>query len=79
MTKLQNTLCELASTNLQVDQEAIAEGRTFEQLDLDSLELIEFVVVLENQFAVKVADDEITPDFTVTDVAKLLETKGVAS
>lgn len=77
MNALQDTLCDLASTNLEVDRGAIADGATFEDLDLDSLELIEFVVVLENQFEVQVGDDEITPSFTVEDVATLLTSKGV--
>lgn len=50
---------------------------TFAELDLDSLALVEFALVAEQEFGVPIADDEVTPDATVRNAAELLSAKGV--
>ena len=46
-----------------------------EDLGLDSLALVELGIVAEREFGVSIADDEITPDDTVADLAKLIASK----
>jgi acyl carrier protein len=44
-------------------------------LDLDSLALVEFGLVAEKEFGVKLGEQEISPDDTVTDLANLIVSK----
>ena len=44
-------------------------------LDLDSLGLVEFVLVAEKEFGVKVGEEEISSEDTVAELAKLIASK----
>ncbi len=54
--------------------EARADAR-MRDLDLDSLTLVEFALVAEKEFGVKLAEDEVNLDHTIGDVAALIDTK----
>ncbi|MEU5052126.1 phosphopantetheine-binding protein [Streptomyces sp. NPDC021096] len=54
--------------------EARADAR-MRDLDLDSLTLVEFALVAEKEFGVKLAEDEVNLDHTIGDVATLIDTK----
>ncbi|MFD0206757.1 MULTISPECIES: phosphopantetheine-binding protein [Saccharothrix] len=51
---------------------------TFENLDVDSLVLVELSVVLERRFGVKLPDGELTPELSLGEAASLVEAKRVA-
>ena len=46
-------------------------------LDLDPLDLVEFALAAEEEFGVRIADDEAERLKTVSDAVALLEAKGV--
>ncbi len=54
----------------------ISPEATFEELDLDSLDLVEFALAAEEQFGVRISDDEAENLRSVGDAVALLETKG---
>jgi len=66
-----------AAANLGADRSAISREATFEDLDLDSLDLVEFALGAEEEFGVRIADEEAEELKTVGDAVALLETKGV--
>jgi acyl carrier protein len=47
-------------------------GVTFAELDLDSLALVELAMVVEKEFGVPIADDELSPDATMTMAVELI-------
>ncbi|MDN3297062.1 phosphopantetheine-binding protein [Streptomyces ficellus] len=56
-------------------EEATPEA-TFEQLDLDSLALVEFTLTVQSDLSVEVSDTELSPQQTLAEVASLVESKG---
>lgn len=48
---------------------------TFAELDVDSLALVEFAMMVEKEFGVSVGDDELNSQDTVRDVVALIEDK----
>ena len=67
----------LLSERLGVPADDISPDATFDQLDLDSLDLVEFALGAEEQFGVRISDDEAEELRSVGDAVALLETKGV--
>ncbi|HVM19448.1 MAG TPA: acyl carrier protein [Egibacteraceae bacterium] len=64
---------------LGVAQDDISPEATFEELDLDSLDLVEFALGAEEEFGVRIGDEEAEGLRTVGDAVALLETKGVGA
>jgi acyl carrier protein len=58
------------STELEVDPERIAEGTRFrEDLEADSLDLVELVVELEDSYGIRIPEDEAAKILTVGQAA----------
>lgn len=66
----------LLAERLGVPAEDISPEATFEELDLDSLDLVEFALGAEEEFGVRISDDEAEDLHTVGEAVSLLETKG---
>ena len=67
----------ILNDRLGVPAEDISPETTFEQLDLDSLDLVEFALGAEKDFGVRISDDEAEELRTVGDAVALLESKGL--
>lgn len=68
---------------LLVDKFGVAESEisldaTYESLDLDSLDLVEFALAAEEELGVSISDEEAEGLQTVRDTVSLLEQKGAA-
>lgn len=68
---------------LLVDKFGVAESEisldaTYESLDLDSLDLVEFALAAEEELGVSISDEEAEGLETVRDTVSLLEQKGAA-
>ena len=59
-----------------VEESEVAPEATFEDLDLDSLDLVEFALAAEEELGVGISDEEAEQLSTVADTVKLLEDKG---
>ena len=77
MTATYDRVAALLSDRLGVPADDISAEATFEELDLDSLDLVEFALGAEEEFGVRIADEEAEELKTVGDAVALLETKGV--
>ncbi len=77
MSDLTERLVDLLTRQVGVDEAGLRAEATFDELELDSLVLIEFALILKKEFGVVVEDGELTPNLTVQGTAKLLEAKGV--
>lgn len=70
-------LSALLIARFGVTAEELTPDVTYAELDLDSLALVEFIVVAEEEFGVPISEDELSPEDTVTDTVELLGAKGV--
>ena len=62
---------------LGVDPERVKPEASFlEDLGADSLDIVELVMAMEEEFVIEIPDDEAEKLRTVNDVVKYLETKG---
>ncbi|MPZ71880.1 MAG: acyl carrier protein [Nitriliruptorales bacterium] len=67
----------ILNDRLGVPAEDVSPETTFEQLDLDSLDLVEFALGAEESFGVRISDDEAEGLRSVGDAVALLESKGL--
>jgi acyl carrier protein len=74
-----DTMREVLASELGVDADKItADARFKEDLDADSLDLVEVVLALEEKFGIEIPDDEIAGVKTVGEAADLVISKQTA-
>jgi acyl carrier protein len=61
-----------------VPETEITLDSTFEDLDLDSLTLVEFTLCAEQEFGVKIEDDTLNRQDTLKRAAEVIEIQGAA-
>jgi len=73
---MQNTydrFTDILVNQFEVRPEEIRPDVTFEELELDSLFLVELTLVVKRDLDVEINEDDATPRSTVADVVKLIE------
>ncbi len=65
----------IIADQLEVDSGKLSADTTFEDIDADSLDIVELVMALEEEFDLEISDQEIENIKTVGDVVKYIETK----
>ena len=66
-------ICDYLSKQLDIAQESINEDTTFESLGIDSLDIVEMVVDLEDELGIELElNDKIT---TIGELAEFVESK----
>ncbi|MEO3755648.1 acyl carrier protein [Streptomyces sp. B6B3] len=65
-------LIELLTTRFGLDEASLGPEVTFDSLELDSLALVEFSLVLQEHFTVPVGEEEVSAESTVDEVATLV-------
>ncbi|WP_406175815.1 acyl carrier protein [Streptomyces sp. NBC_00996] len=73
MSAMYGRLVGLLVDRFEVDRAEIGPDTTFEDLDMDSLFLVELLLVIQSEFGVHIDDDAASPGDTITKVAELLE------
>ncbi len=63
----------LLAEQLGFDEELITEATSFEDLGADSLDLVELMMSLEEEFSISADEEELTGIKTVGDVVRLIE------
>lgn len=79
MTNAYKQLADILVTRFEVEPEELRPDVTFEELELDSLFLVELGLVLEQDLGVKITEEDATPRSTVRSVADLIEARLPAS
>lgn len=79
MSDIMDRLATLLTSRFGVPTDDFAHDATLAELDLDSLALVEFGLVAEKEFGVKISEDEVSPQDTVEDLARLIVTKGAGA
>ena len=72
---VQKTVFE-ALPQFGVDESAISRDATFEDLDVDSLDLAELSQIIEDEYGVTLKGDDVGKIETVDDVIKLVVSRG---
>lgn len=65
----------LISEQLSVDEDEITMETSFEELDADSLDIVEMVMALEEEFNLEISDEEVEKIKTVGDIVKYIESR----
>jgi acyl carrier protein len=65
-----------ALAEMGADGEALARDATFEQLDVDSLDLVELAQVVEDEFGVQLEGDDVKDLKTVGEAIDLVVARG---
>ena len=57
------------------EAEEVSESTTFMDLEFDSLALVELTLAVQQEFGVPVGDEELTPEDSMAQAAKVIEAK----
>ncbi|HHU75995.1 MAG TPA: acyl carrier protein [Firmicutes bacterium] len=63
----------LISEQLDIDEEQLEMKTTFEDIDADSLDVVELVMALEEEFNLEIADEEVEKIKTIGDIVSYIE------
>lgn len=75
-TEIESKLTDLLVDELGIERDAIAADAKFEEdLDVDSLGVVELLMALEDNFGVKIPDEEAEQITTVGEAIDLVEQK----
>ena len=73
MTNLER-LQKVISTELQINIDKVTQdAHLFDDLNFDSLDTVETVIALENEFDIEIADDEIDNVRTIQNILDLID------
>lgn len=77
--KLEEKVVDIIVAQLDVTKEAcVPEASFIDDLGADSLDLVELIMEMEENFDVQVSDEELEKIRTVKDVIDFLKNKGIA-
>lgn len=69
-----NKIAELIADNFQLDKDKITMDTNFtKDLDADSIDLVEFIMQLEDEFGAEIPDEDAENIATVGDVVKYIK------
>ena len=66
-------LCGILSDEFQLETESFTEETTFSEIGLDSLQLVDVVMRIEEVFQVEISDEEMEKFHSLSDVCKFLQ------
>jgi len=72
---VENKVKDIIADQLEVAVDKLSRETTFEDIDADSLDIVELVMALEEEFDLEISDQEIENINTVGDVIKYIESK----
>ncbi|MGW3401798.1 acyl carrier protein [Streptomyces zhihengii] len=73
MASAYDRLTDILVNQFEVRPDELRPDVTFEELELDSLFLVELTLVVKRDLNVEINEDDATPRSTVADVVKLIE------
>jgi acyl carrier protein len=79
MATMYDTLVNLLVDRFQVDPAEIKPNVTFEDLEMDSLFLVELLLVVQSELGVKISDDTASPRDTLERAAELIEEQAASA
>ncbi|MEE1943464.1 phosphopantetheine-binding protein, partial [Streptomyces sp. TRM 70361] len=68
-------LVDILVGRFEVDRAEIGPDTSFEDLDMDSLFLVELLLVVRSELGARIGDDDASPGDTVAAVAELIDSR----
>ncbi len=65
----------IVSEQLEVSLDNLSAETTFEEIDADSLDIVELVMALEEEFDLEISDQEIENIKSIGDIVRYIESK----
>ena len=76
MSEISDKIKEMVDNHLAVDLDAVVDSASFiDDLGADSLDSIELIISIENEFDIVVSDEEAQRATTIGDITALVEEK----
>jgi acyl carrier protein len=77
-SEIRSRIADFLVDSCGMDRSAIAEDTRLEDVDVDSLEFVELIQILQNEFGVRLSDDGVLGVATVGGLTDLVETRMAA-
>ncbi|MFE6776700.1 acyl carrier protein [Streptomyces sp. NPDC057702] len=74
MSDALGVITEILAEQFEVDRSVLRPESTLDELELDSLALLEFSLVLAERTGLRVSDEDVTRDLTLRQIAEWIET-----
>ncbi|MDO5048223.1 MAG: phosphopantetheine-binding protein [Anaerococcus sp.] len=72
---IRERLEELAKENLDINIEDLDFDGKISDLDIDSIDLVDFIMVIEDEFSIEFSDEELDEIESLSDIVSLIESK----
>ena len=72
---IRERLKELAVENLDIDPDQIDLDSKISDLDIDSIDLVDFIMTIEDEFSIEFSDEELDEIESFADIVSLIESK----
>ncbi|MER6159598.1 phosphopantetheine-binding protein [Streptomyces sp. NPDC001868] len=77
MSSTYDRLVGLLAKGFGIDADEVSPGNTFEELELDSLALVELTLAAQEEFGITLTDDDLHARSSLTEAADVLDAKQV--
>ena len=72
---IREQLLKLAEENLDIDTSNLDFEEKISDMDIDSIDLVDFIMVIEEEFDIEFTDEELDEIETLSDIVSLIESK----
>ena len=72
---IRDELIQWANENLDIDLSDVQMNTKLSDLDIDSIDMLDFIMLLEEKYNIEFAEDELDEIETLGDIAELIESK----
>lgn len=72
---IRDELIALANENLDIDFSEMEMSTQLSDLDIDSIDMLDFIMLIEEKFEIEFEEDELDEIETLGDIAELIESK----
>ncbi|EEI87383.1 acyl carrier protein [Anaerococcus lactolyticus] len=72
---IREQLLKLAEENLDIDTSNLDFESKISDMDIDSIDLVDFIMVIEEEFDIEFTDEELDEIETLSDIVSLIESK----
>ena len=72
---IREELIELVKENLDIDVEEVDFDKSISDYDIDSIDMLDFIMAIEDKYDIEFSDDELDEIENFSDVVSLIESK----
>lgn len=72
---IRDELLTLANENLDIDFSEMDISTKLADLDIDSIDMLDFIMLIEDKYEIEFEEDELDEIETLGDIAELIESK----